>query len=61
MAAMENFNPLRDAVPVGEIKRALVIKLRHHGDVLVSSPVFSVSSPWRRWSGACRPQVTLWC
>jgi len=42
MAAMENFNPLRDAVPVGEIKRALVIKLRHHGDVLVSSAVFSV-------------------
>jgi len=42
MAAMENFNPLRDAVPVGEIKRALIIKLRHHGDVLVSSPVFSV-------------------
>ncbi len=42
MAAMETFNPLRDAVPVGEIRRALVIKLRHHGDVLVSSPVFSV-------------------
>lgn len=39
---METFNPLRDAVPLGEIKRALVIKLRHHGDVLVSSPVFSV-------------------
>ena len=42
MAAMENFNPLRDAVPLGELKRVLVIKLRHHGDVLVSSPVFSV-------------------
>lgn len=42
MPAMENFNPLRDAIPVGEIRRALVIKLRHHGDVLVSSPVFSV-------------------
>ncbi|WP_412478604.1 putative lipopolysaccharide heptosyltransferase III [Azonexus sp. IMCC34839] len=38
---MENFNPLRDAIPAGEIRRALVIKLRHHGDVLVSSPVFS--------------------
>jgi len=42
MPGMETFNPLRDAVPLGEIKRALVIKLRHHGDVLVSSPVFSV-------------------
>ena len=41
MPGMENFNPLRDAIPVGEIRRALVIKLRHHGDVLVSSPVFS--------------------
>jgi heptosyltransferase-3 len=39
---MENFNPLRDAVPLGEVRRALVIKLRHHGDVLLSSPVFSV-------------------
>lgn len=42
MAGMEAFNPLRDAVPPGEIRRALVIKLRHHGDVLVASPVFSV-------------------
>jgi heptosyltransferase-3 len=42
MPGMETFNPLRDAVPLGEIRRALVIKLRHHGDVLVSSPVFSV-------------------
>ena len=42
MAGMETFNPLRDAVPLGEIRRVLVIKLRHHGDVLVSSPVFSV-------------------
>lgn len=39
---MEAFNPLKDAVPLHEVKRALVIKLRHHGDVLVSSPVFSV-------------------
>lgn len=30
---------LRDAVPLGEIARALVIKLRHHGDVLLTSPV----------------------
>jgi heptosyltransferase-3 len=42
MPAMGNFNPLRDAIPVGEIRRVLVIKLRHHGDVLLSSPVFSV-------------------
>ena len=41
MPAMNEFNPLRDAVPLGEIRRALVIKLRHHGDVLVASPVFS--------------------
>jgi heptosyltransferase-3 len=32
---------LPDAVPLGEIKRALVTKLRHHGDVLLASPVFS--------------------
>lgn len=42
MPAMESFNPLKDAVPLHEVKRALVIKLRHHGDVLVASPVFSV-------------------
>lgn len=42
MPAMNAFNPLRDALPVGELRRVLVIKLRHHGDVLVSSPVFSV-------------------
>ncbi len=42
IAAMETFNPLSDAIPLDQIKRVLVIKLRHHGDVLVSSPVFSV-------------------
>src|SRR6267143_225836 len=31
-----------DAVDPGTLKRALVIKLRHHGDVLLASPVFSV-------------------
>jgi len=31
-----------DPVPLSELRRALVIKLRHHGDVLLSSPVFSV-------------------
>ena len=41
MPVMSEFNPLRDAIPVGEIRRALVIKLRHHGDVLVTSPVFA--------------------
>src|SRR5512139_2865371 len=32
---------LRDAVPLGEITRALVVMLRHHGDVLLASPVAS--------------------
>src|SRR5438309_548761 len=31
-----------DAVDPGTLKRALVIKLRHHGDVLLASPLFSV-------------------
>lgn len=35
-------SPLADAVPLSELRRALVIKLRHHGDVLLTSPVFSV-------------------
>ena len=30
---------LKDAVPLGEIARTLVIMLRHHGDVLLASPV----------------------
>lgn len=33
---------LKDAISLDQIRRALVIKLRHHGDVLLSSPVFSV-------------------
>jgi len=33
---------LSDAVPLAEVSRALVTKLRHHGDVLLASPVFSV-------------------
>ena len=36
MAAM-----LADAIPFSEVRRALVIKLRHHGDVLLTSPVFN--------------------
>ena len=31
-----------DAIDPGSLSRALVIKLRHHGDVLLASPVFSV-------------------
>src|ERR687891_2211235 len=31
-----------DAVPLGECARALVVKLRHHGDVLLAAPVLSV-------------------
>jgi heptosyltransferase-3 len=34
-------SPLPDAVPLGEVRRALVTKLRHHGDVLLTSPVFT--------------------
>ncbi|HEX2648719.1 MAG TPA: putative lipopolysaccharide heptosyltransferase III [Burkholderiales bacterium] len=30
---------LKDPVPLAEISRALVIKLRHHGDVLLAAPV----------------------
>ena len=33
---------VRDAVPLGECTRALVVKLRHHGDVLLAAPVLSV-------------------
>ena len=32
---------LADPVPLSEIHRALIIKLRHHGDFLLTSPVFS--------------------
>ena len=31
-----------DAVDMREVKRVLVVKLRHHGDVLLASPVISV-------------------
>ena len=34
-------SPLSDAVPLASIQRALVTKLRHHGDVLLASPVFT--------------------
>lgn len=32
---------VKDAVPLGECGRALVVKLRHHGDVLLAAPVLS--------------------
>ncbi len=32
---------LKDAISLGEIARALVIVLRHHGDVLLASPVLA--------------------
>ena len=34
-------SPLPDAIPLAEVRRALVTKLRHHGDVLLASPVFT--------------------
>ena len=34
-------SPLSDAVPLAELERVLVTKLRHHGDVLLASPVIS--------------------
>ena len=33
---------MKDAVPLEECGRALVVKLRHHGDVLLASPVLGV-------------------
>jgi heptosyltransferase-3 len=33
---------LEDAVPLAGLARALVVKLRHHGDVLLAAPVFGV-------------------
>lgn len=36
------FTPLGDAVPLDSCARALVVKLRHHGDVLLATPVLNV-------------------
>ena len=33
---------LPDPIDVGLVRRVLVTKLRHHGDVLLTSPVFTV-------------------
>lgn len=32
---------MQHAIPVASLRRALVVKLRHHGDVLLTAPVFS--------------------
>ena len=32
---------VEDAVPLEAVHRALVVKLRHQGDVLLASPVFT--------------------
>ena len=34
-------SPLPDPVPIHLVRRALITKLRHHGDVLLTSPVFT--------------------
>ncbi|MEO8508703.1 MAG: putative lipopolysaccharide heptosyltransferase III [Betaproteobacteria bacterium] len=34
-------SPLPDPIPLHLVRRALVTKLRHHGDVLLTSPVFT--------------------
>jgi heptosyltransferase-3 len=34
-------SPLPDPVPLSDVGRVLVTKLRHHGDVLLTSPVFT--------------------
>src|SRR4029453_13369691 len=34
-------SPLPDPVPLTDVSRVLVTKLRHHGDVLLASPVFT--------------------
>src|SRR5258706_9985966 len=33
---------VKDAVPLGRCRRALVVKLKHHGDVLLAAPVLGV-------------------
>ena len=42
MAGGAGNGSVADAVDLAPVKRALIIKLRHHGDVLLSSPVFGV-------------------
>ena len=33
---------VKDAVPLADCARALVVKLRHHGDVLLAAPVLAL-------------------
>ena len=39
MPSFEDYLP--DAVALDSVRRVLVTKLRHHGDVLLASPVFT--------------------
>src|SRR5213592_3566248 len=48
-----------DAIDLTRIRRALVIKLRHHGDVLLTSPVFSALKQRSRFV-ALRAELRLW-
>lgn len=45
-------SPLPDPVPLAGLRRVLVTKLRHHGDVLLASPVF-------RALGRAAPQAEI--
>jgi heptosyltransferase-3 len=45
-------SPLADAIPTAAIRRVLVTKLRHHGDVLLASPVLSTLA---------RAATICWC
>lgn len=46
-----------DAIPFAELRRVLVIKLRHHGDVLLASPMFSTL---RRAAPACEVDALIY-
>jgi len=46
-----------DPIGVDSLRRVLVVKLRHHGDVLLTSPVFSVAGRPRAASRDRRPGV----
>lgn len=41
MSLSPELQPLTDAIDPQQLRRALVIKLRHHGDVLLTSPVLA--------------------
>ena len=46
-----------DSFPLAEVRRALVVKLRHHGDVLLTSPVFSAL---RQQAPACEVDALVY-